>query len=140
MLVSSPNGTAAGIDVDQSQVGLATENAMEREIANAQFRTASVYDLPFATGSLDGVFAHAVLEHLGEPETAVQEMCRVLEADGVLGVCSPDWGGFLLAPPSAELDSAISEYESLQIANGASNCFLLSKLIYTNLVLCLTDW
>ena len=35
-----------------------------------------------------------------------------------MGLCSPDWGGFLLAPPSAQLSAAIARYEEISIANG----------------------
>jgi hypothetical protein len=34
--------------------------------------------------------------------------------DGVMGLCSRDWGGFVLAPPSPELDRAMEAYTFLQ--------------------------
>lgn len=68
------------------------------------------------------VFSHALLEHLGEPARAVAEFSRVLRPGGVLAVCSPDWGGFLLAPPSDELAGAIAAYTSLQTRNGGDVC------------------
>lgn len=37
---------------------------------------------------------------------------------GVLGVCTPDWGGFLLAPPSEKLLLAFEAYKQLQNRNG----------------------
>ncbi len=111
-------GRVVGVDADESQVSLATEDARTQGLSNAEFRVGSAYDLPFPAESFDAVFSHAMLEHLREPEKAVAEFHRVLRPGGIVGVCSPDWGGFLLAPPSAELAGAIDEYQSLQTANG----------------------
>ena len=33
-------------------------------------------------------------------------------------MCSPDWGGFILAPPSDNLSRAIEAYQALQSKNG----------------------
>ena len=64
------------------------------------------------------VFAHAVLEHLREPRRALKEFRRVLRPAGTVAVCSPDWGGFLLAPPSDRLHAAVDAYKDLQTRNG----------------------
>ena len=60
----------------------------------------------------------ALHQQLALPQDRVTEFHRVLKPEGSLGVCSPDWGGFLIAPPSAQLTAAIDEYKNLQIANG----------------------
>jgi hypothetical protein len=55
----------------------------------------------------------------------------VLKPGGVIGVCSPDWGGFVLAPPSARLSEAIEAYTSLQTRNGGdttTRCLHLTPL------------
>ena len=113
-----PNGRVVGIDADESQVALASRNAEARSIPNVEFRSANVYDLPFPSDSFDSIFLHAVLEHLRNPNKAVEEFHRLLKAGGILGVCSPDWGGFLLAPLSNQLTAASDAYKDLQIANG----------------------
>ena len=41
-----------------------------------------------------------------------------LKPGGMLGVCTPDWGGFLLAPPSEKLLVAFEAYKELQNRNG----------------------
>ena len=58
------------------------------------------------------------MEHLFDPLRAIGEMHRVLMLDGVAGLCSPDWGGFILAPPSPQLSSAVDAYTRLQAKNG----------------------
>ena len=64
--------------------------AKAREVANARFQVASVYELPFPDKSFDAVFAHGVLEHLREPLKALTEMRRVLKQGGVIGIRDAD--------------------------------------------------
>ena len=114
----TPNGQVVGVDSDATQVSLAAETSRTRDLKNVEFRSASAYDLPFPDKSFDAVFSHALFEHLGDPGRAIAEFRRVLRPGGNVGLCSPDWGGFLLAPPSTELSAAIARYERLSIDNG----------------------
>ena len=45
-------------------------------------------------------------------------MHRVLKPGGIIGLCGPDWGGFILSPPSPPLSRAPEAYVSLQSKNG----------------------
>lgn len=110
-------GEVFGIDVEPTQVHSARVLAKDRAI-NAHFAAASIYALPFADHRFDAVFAHAVLEHLREPAKALLEIRRVLKPSGIVGVRSPDWGGYLIYPSAPELEEAIRLYKELQIANG----------------------
>jgi ubiquinone/menaquinone biosynthesis C-methylase UbiE len=107
-----------GVDFGESQVARAKKDAAEHGIENVRFIVASCYNLPFKDASFDSVFSHALLEHLSEPKRALAEFHRVLRPDGHVGVCSPDWGGFVLAPHSSALTAAIDTYVALQSKNG----------------------
>ncbi|MEV8378941.1 methyltransferase domain-containing protein [Kribbella sp. NPDC056861] len=85
---------------------------------NLTFTSASCYDLPLAGQSVDRVFSHALFEHLASPLDALAEAKRVLRPGGVIGLCSPDWGGFLLSPPSRAVDESLECYRDLMISNG----------------------
>ena len=111
-------GRATGLDFSANQVAVATRDAKAQGIAYIEFRPGSVYALPFEDNSFDAVFSHALLEHLKEPVKAVAEFKRVLKPGGMLGVCTPDWGGFLLAPPSEKLLLAFEACKQLQNRNG----------------------
>ena len=109
-------GQVVGVDDGITQIEVAT--ARGTGVPNVSFRVANCYSLPFEDNTFDRVFSHALLEHLAEPARAVREMWRVLKPGGVVGVCSPDWGGFILSPPSATLTEAVAAYTALQSRNG----------------------
>jgi ubiquinone/menaquinone biosynthesis C-methylase UbiE len=109
-----------GVDRDASQVGVATERARAAGIGNVSFRQASVYELPFADGQFDALFSHALFEHLADPVRAARECLRVVKPGGIVGVATPDWGGFLVAPVSPAMTAAIRAYEDLQHRNGGN--------------------
>ena len=106
------------IDIEDSQIALGVEGAENRNCDNVCFQSGDVYSLPFGDNSFDRIFSHALMEHLAEPVKAMRELLRVLKPDGVIGVCSPDWGGFILSPPSDLLSAATKAYTTLQSLNG----------------------
>jgi ubiquinone/menaquinone biosynthesis C-methylase UbiE len=111
-------GHVTGIDIADSQIALAKANAAAQHIDNVDFQTGSIYELAFEDGTFDVVFAHAVFEHLANPVKAMREISRVLKTGGVLGICSPDWGGFIVAPENPALNAAITFYKQVQMQNG----------------------
>ena len=115
-------GHVTGLDFNLSQVERATRDAQAAGLGNVEFRQGNVYELPFADGTFDAVFSHALLEHLREPGRAAAEFLRVLKPGGMLGVCTPDWGGFLVAPPLPEVVDAFEAYKELQNRNGGDVC------------------
>lgn len=113
-------GTVIGIDLEISQVQTAQNLAKEQSIKNLKFQAGSTYNLPFNNESFDAVFSHAMLEHLQEPQKVLQEIWRVLKPGGVIGLRTPDWGGFLITPAHPELEQAISYYKMVQQKNGGN--------------------
>ena len=109
-----PAGHVTGVDFGESQIAVAKARARP----NLTFRVASVYELPFEDSTFDLVFSHALFEHLAEPTRGVTEIRRVLRPGGVTGLCSPDWGGFILSPIDEQVEIAIARYRTLQEKNG----------------------
>lgn len=113
-------GHVVGVDLEESQIDLARNLAVERGLKNVEFKVGSVYELPFLEHSFDVVFAHALFEHLGDPLAALVEIRRVLKPGGVAAVSSPDWSGNLMAPRDQEAQEFIEVYKRLQIRNGGN--------------------
>lgn len=111
-------GPVVGVDAAASQLDHAKINSAVTGIGNVSFQATDCYTLPFEANRFDRIFSHALLEHLSDPVLALKELHRVLKPGGVIGICSPDWGGFVLAPPSAGLAAAVASYTSLQTHNG----------------------
>ena len=110
-------GPVTGIDLSDSQCAGAREVAA-REKLSVRFQAAQVTALPLGDASVDGVFSHALFEHLPDPRAALAEIGRVLKPGGFVALRSPDWGGFLLHPNTPAVASAITTYRALQTKNG----------------------
>jgi SAM-dependent methyltransferase len=88
MLAEAGARTVTGVDLDP----LAVETATERVGDAAEIRHADVRSLPFADDSFDLVVCFETIEHLPNPDRALDELRRVLRADGLLLVSSPNRG------------------------------------------------
>lgn len=78
----NPQSQVLGIDIHDHQTGQARMNAGVLGIRNVEFRTASVYALPFEEGSFDAVSSFFMLHHLDEIPRGLSEIRRVLGAQG----------------------------------------------------------
>jgi ubiquinone/menaquinone biosynthesis C-methylase UbiE len=109
---------ALGIDREPSVIKRASLRAREHGIANARFQVGSAFQLPFESNSFDAVFAHALLEHLSEPQRAIREMRRVLKPGGVLGLRSIDIGGRIIHPTNDALEQYHHFFEAVLKRDG----------------------
>jgi SAM-dependent methyltransferase len=75
-----------GIDVDEAVVEAAQQAASD----GASFAAADLRELPSGLGDFDAVVCFEVLEHLDEPETALDALAAVLRPEGLLVVSSPN--------------------------------------------------
>jgi SAM-dependent methyltransferase len=84
-----------GCDLSALAVALAKKRGLARALVVADAEA-----LPFASGTFQGVLAVSVLEHLEEPERALDAMIGVLAPKGRLILVSPQYGAPLGASPS----------------------------------------
>ena len=113
-----PAGHVTGVDFGESQIAV----AKARSTPNLTFRVGSVYELPFEDSTFDLVFSHALFEHLADAIRGVTEIRRILRPGGLAGLCSPDWGGFILSPTDDQVETAIARCRMLQEKNGGQTC------------------
>jgi len=100
-------GRVTGVDINPDQIAAGRKAATARGISNVNFEAASLYALPFADGTFDAVLAHAVLQHLSEPHSALLEIRRVLKPAGVVGLRDDDVGSLILAPRLPLMDRVL---------------------------------
>ena len=111
-------GLVIGIDTNPAMIELATTRAHQKQLGNVSFKTASIYDIPFETGHFEIVFAHAIFQHISDPDRAIQEMYRVLAPGGIIALRSPDWGALLITPRDPALEAAFNMFLDVYYANG----------------------
>ncbi len=79
-------GGFLGIDVD----GQSLEYARARFGAHGTFVRGSVTDLPLADATVPALVSLETIEHVADPVRCIEEFARVLTADGVLVVSTPE--------------------------------------------------
>ncbi|MFQ5851581.1 MAG: class I SAM-dependent methyltransferase [Candidatus Binatia bacterium] len=91
-------GCGAGADLDVVPGGVVAFDLSSRAVERAReasplarLLVADACDLPFVQGSFDVVICSEVLEHLPDPELAVDEFDRVLKTGGTLILTVPNW-------------------------------------------------
>jgi SAM-dependent methyltransferase len=85
------SGRVIGIDSSEHLIQRAKANHVH---GNTSFRVANVYSLPFQSNSFEVVKEDRVLQHLGRPLEAVQEMLRVVQPGGIMITANPDFRTF----------------------------------------------
>ncbi|WP_110945710.1 methyltransferase domain-containing protein [Streptomyces avicenniae] len=79
-------GTVVGIDLTPAMLDAATRSGRRR---HGHLTLADACRLPFATGSVQGVFSAGLVEHVPDPAAALREWARVTARDGVLLLFAP---------------------------------------------------
>ncbi|MEP7084735.1 MAG: class I SAM-dependent methyltransferase, partial [Betaproteobacteria bacterium] len=76
-----------GLDIDAQTIDRARA---KYTMPGLRFETGSVTSIPFPDASFDCVVSFETLEHLAEQETRLSEFRRVLRADGLLIISTPN--------------------------------------------------
>jgi SAM-dependent methyltransferase len=84
ILAQGGASAAVGVDIDEATVA----HAAQRH--GLDFRAGDVGALPFEDGSFDLVVSFETIEHVPEPERALDEFARVLAPDGLLVISTPN--------------------------------------------------
>ena len=77
-------GEVHGIDMEESQIGLARAAAEAGGHTNATFHVGDVTALPFEDDSFDVAHCHAVLMHVPDTQATLAEVKRVLKPGGII--------------------------------------------------------
>src|SRR5690349_10662611 len=72
------------LEQTDAALDLARAEITRRGLVNVEFVTGDVHALSFADDTFDVVHAHQVLQHVGDPVTALREMRRVTKPGGII--------------------------------------------------------
>ena len=78
-----------GLDIALSNLRKISERFQKEGITGFNLVSADAYQLSFKKESLDAIVFSEILEHLGKPESALSEACRVLKPGGHLIITVP---------------------------------------------------
>ncbi len=110
--------TVTALELTEEALNGAREETARRGQTSVVFRLGDVQDLDLPDDAFDVVHAHQVLQHVGDPVQALQEMRRVCRPGGLVAVRDSDYTGFAWWPMVAELDEWLALYRSAARANG----------------------
>lgn len=125
---NSPNARFTSIDVSEASVAQTNQAAREAGLGNVTVRQADIFNLPFPPESFDHVFLCFVLEHLPNPNAALQALKTVLKTGGTVTAIEGDHGSTFFYPESEYAQMAIDALVDLQATTGANA--LIGRSLY----------
>jgi SAM-dependent methyltransferase len=129
---NSPEAHFTSIDLSAESL-MAAKACVERAgITNVVFQQADIFDLPFAAGSFDHVFACFVLEHLRDPSTALSRLKLALKPGGSITVIEGDHGSTYFHPQSEDAQRAVRCLVDIQAEMGGDA--LIGRRLYPLLI------
>lgn len=111
-------GRVLGVDAAPAVLAQAAATARQRRDHTTRFAVADIYRLGLPDASFDVVYAHQVLQHLGDPVAALREMTRVTRPGGLIAVRDAVFATFCWYPPDEGLTRWRSLYRQVARANG----------------------
>jgi SAM-dependent methyltransferase len=111
----APKGSVIGVDRYKEQFPQGPFPKL-----NLAFCSMDAHHLEFEPETFDGVFSHALFEHLARPVDALRQAHRVLKKGGFIGLRSPDWGGVILYPDTKEIQKTLAVRLKLQNRRGGN--------------------
>jgi SAM-dependent methyltransferase len=120
-------GAARVVGVDVSDTALADAARRIRDVPRAEVRHADVCALPLATATFDVVLCFEAIEHIADPERALDELRRVLRPEGVLLISSPHRGVYPAGNPYH-----VHEYTPVELEAALRSRFANVRMHYQN--------
>ncbi|KAL8293451.1 hypothetical protein RQP46_000152 [Phenoliferia psychrophenolica] len=112
-------GHVTGLEYAPDVLVGAKKLAGERGVSNVDFVTGDVHNLAsIADGTFDVVYAHQVLQHVGDPVQALREMKRVCKVGGIVAARDSDYEGFTWYPSLPGMDKWNKLYLRVAANNG----------------------
>jgi SAM-dependent methyltransferase len=117
---NSPGARITSVDISEESLKRAKEKIRKGGITNVTFRQGDIFHLPFEPGSFDHIFVCFVLEHLAEPQRALEQLRPLLKTGGTLTVIEGDHGSTFFHPESEDAHQAVQCLVTLQQEMGGN--------------------
>ena len=111
---NSPDAIITSIDISADSLEKAKEKIRNEEITNVTFRQADIFHLPFSPASFHHIFLCFVLEHLAEPQKALEQLRPLLKDGGTITVIEGDHGSTFFHPDNPFAQKAVQCLVTLQ--------------------------
>lgn len=123
-----PSGRALGVEPNHGLRGVAQERAASAGATMVSFVDGEAAALPFDSGSVDVLRCERVLQHLDDPQAAVDDFARVLRPGGRVAILDSDWGTVITHPGDPQLLRRYAESNWSRMANPFSGRHLANQL------------
>lgn len=121
LVEASPEADFVAVDVDEASLAEARARVLaQTPTARVRWLRADLFRLPFPEESFDHIFVCFVLEHLTDPQRALEALRRLLRPGGTLTVIEGDHGSAFFHPDSDHARTAIGCQVRLQSATGGN--------------------
>ena len=110
--VVGPTGSVVGVDMDEVKLSLGRDAALQRGLANVEFRQADVMAWAEAD-SYDVVYARSLLQHVNDPVDLLRHMWAAVRPGGVLIAEDTDFERAFCQPQNDGFDFFIANYMAL---------------------------
>jgi len=117
---NSPGARITCIDLSADSLNRAEENARKEGVTNVTFRQGDIFNLPFEKEQFDHIFVCFVLEHLADPQKALEHLLPLLKEGGTITVIEGDHGSAYFHPDDADARHAIGCLVELQRRGGGN--------------------
>lgn len=123
-----PGALITSLDISADSLQRAEEKIRKEGITNVTFRQGDIFELPFEPASFDHIFVCFVLEHLAEPQRALEALRPLLKEGGTLTVIEGDHGSTFFHPENPDARGAIQCLVDLQQQAGGNA--LIGRQLY----------
>jgi ubiquinone/menaquinone biosynthesis C-methylase UbiE len=107
-----PDGRVTGVDMDEVKLSLARQAAVERGLANVEFRRLNVNDWSEAS-AYDVVYCRTLLHHLSHPTELLRRMWAAVRPGGAIVVEDADFDGWFCHPANEGFDFFLRAYSQV---------------------------
>lgn len=114
----NPDCTFISVDVSGESIREAQILAETKGISNVDFKVANIFDLPYRDAYFDHIFLCFVLEHLPNPQQALEKLKSKLKLGGTITLIEGDHGSTYFHPDSQDALQAINCQIELQKKKG----------------------